>query len=413
MYFVSDSNSHNENKNVDIKPITSSDLAVNTESTQAVRPATEKPVSESVTLQKPSNWENNEEIKIFRDYLRIPSVHPDVDYGNNIDKISKAIENVLKLSIFTEPCVEFLKKQAISLNLSMVVYHPANDKYPVVVMTWIGSRPMLSSIMLNSHMDVVPVYEEFWTHPPFAAEMDENGDIFARGAQDMKSVGMQYLAAIRALKRNGIERLTRTVYVVYVAEEEAGGIGGMEDFVSSDPFKLMNVTFVLDEGAVAIDKEGTMPVFFAERTIWQIEFIFHGHSGHGSILFENTPGEKLNYVIGKLSEYRKNEARKLHELNYPEGNVTSINLTILKGGIENNVIPAEMSATYDIRISIDTDLNEFEQMVENEFILLSKLSIFINFFQYSVHRLSDGAMKPEVISQSIHWLKEKRNKQQL
>lgn len=26
-------------------------------------------------------WENNEEIKIFREYLRIPTVHPDVDYS--------------------------------------------------------------------------------------------------------------------------------------------------------------------------------------------------------------------------------------------------------------------------------------------------------------------------------------------
>lgn len=27
------------------------------------------------------NWKNNEEINIFREYLRIPSVHPNVDYG--------------------------------------------------------------------------------------------------------------------------------------------------------------------------------------------------------------------------------------------------------------------------------------------------------------------------------------------
>jgi len=26
-------------------------------------------------------WENNEEIQIFREYLRIPTVHPDVDYS--------------------------------------------------------------------------------------------------------------------------------------------------------------------------------------------------------------------------------------------------------------------------------------------------------------------------------------------
>lgn len=28
-----------------------------------------------------SAWENNEEIQIFREYLRIPTVHPNIDYG--------------------------------------------------------------------------------------------------------------------------------------------------------------------------------------------------------------------------------------------------------------------------------------------------------------------------------------------
>jgi len=28
-----------------------------------------------------AKWENNEEIKIFREYLRIPTVHPNVDYS--------------------------------------------------------------------------------------------------------------------------------------------------------------------------------------------------------------------------------------------------------------------------------------------------------------------------------------------
>lgn len=64
-------------------------------------------------------------------------------------------------------------------------------------------------------MDVVPVYKELWTHDPFGAEMDENGNIYARGTQDMKSVGMQYLGAIRALKSKNI-RLKRTIHVTYV-----------------------------------------------------------------------------------------------------------------------------------------------------------------------------------------------------
>lgn len=28
-----------------------------------------------------SGWESNEEIQIFREYLRIASVHPDIDYS--------------------------------------------------------------------------------------------------------------------------------------------------------------------------------------------------------------------------------------------------------------------------------------------------------------------------------------------
>lgn len=32
------------------------------------------------------DWANNEEIKIFQEYLRIPSVHPDIDYGK-INKV--------------------------------------------------------------------------------------------------------------------------------------------------------------------------------------------------------------------------------------------------------------------------------------------------------------------------------------
>lgn len=119
------------------------------------------------------------------------------------------------------------------------MYHPVNDKNPIVVLTWKGSQPDLPSIILNSHMDVVPVFEEHWTHPPFAADIDEDGKIFARGSQDMKCVGVLYLAAIRSLKRDGVQQLKRTVHVVFVPDEEVGGYLGMEKFVNTDEFKVI------------------------------------------------------------------------------------------------------------------------------------------------------------------------------
>lgn len=64
-------------------------------------------------------------------------------------------------------------------------------------------------------MDVVPVFPEMWKHKPFSADIDKDGKIYARGTQDMKCVGMQYLAAIRALKSGGAT-LKRTLHVMYV-----------------------------------------------------------------------------------------------------------------------------------------------------------------------------------------------------
>ena len=83
---------------------------------------------------------------------------------------------------------------------------------PIFLMTWEGEDPSLPSLLLNSHTDVVPVFPESWKHDPFAAVKEENGDIYARGTQDMKSVGIQHIEAIKRLKASGV-RLKRTVHL--------------------------------------------------------------------------------------------------------------------------------------------------------------------------------------------------------
>ena len=112
-------------------------------------------------------------------------------------------------------------------------------------MTLKGQDESLKSILLSSHYDVVPVSAEFWESDPFAAEMRPNGDIIARGAQDMKCVGMAYLEAIRRLKLNCLKR---TVHLVFTPDEEIGSANGAAKFVSSEDFKKLNVGICLDEG---------------------------------------------------------------------------------------------------------------------------------------------------------------------
>ena len=82
-------------------------------------------------------------------------------------------------------------------------------------MTWPGTDPSLPSLLLNSHTDVVPVYPECWKHDPFEAVKEDNGDIYARGTQDMKSVGIQHIEAIYRLKVLQKKTFKRTIHLWY------------------------------------------------------------------------------------------------------------------------------------------------------------------------------------------------------
>ncbi|XP_017873798.1 PREDICTED: aminoacylase-1-like [Drosophila arizonae] len=289
-----------------------------------------------------AEWENNEEIQIFREYLRIPTVHPNIDYTD---------------------CVAFLKRQAASLDLPVDVVYPVNEANPVVVMKWEGTEPELPSIILNSHTDVVPVFLEKWTHDPFSADIDDQGRIYARGSQDMKCVGTQYLAAIRALKASGYKP-KRTFYLTYVPDEEAGGFFGMREFINGDYFKSLNVGLSLDEGSSTLDD--SYYVYYAERTGWQIRFKISGTAGHGSILLPNTAGEKLNYIVDKMMGFRASQVQALKDdKSRFYGDVTTVNLTIVEGGVQRNVVPALIEVVFDLRIAIDVDLVALEKQIRD------------------------------------------------
>lgn len=63
-------------------------------------------------------------------------------------------------------------------------------------------------------------------------------------------------------------------------------------------------------------------------------------------------------------ELREHEVKKLeNNKDLSIGDVTTVNLTMLSGGVQGNVVPPELSFTVDIRLSNDVDLNEFEQQV--------------------------------------------------
>ncbi len=82
------------------------------------------------------------------------------------------------------------------------------------------------SLILNGHIDVVPVgAEELWTNPPFEPYI-KDGRIYGRGSGDMKAGIAAYLSAFRALTSLGLQPAA-PVYLQSVVEEECTGNGAL------------------------------------------------------------------------------------------------------------------------------------------------------------------------------------------
>ena len=82
------------------------------------------------------------------------------------------------------------------------------------------------SLILNGHIDVVPVGPlNMWTTPPFFPRV-ENGWLYGRGGGDMKAGIAANIYAIEALKRCGVAPAA-DVHIQSVVEEECTGNGAL------------------------------------------------------------------------------------------------------------------------------------------------------------------------------------------
>jgi len=300
----------------------------------------------------------------------------------------KTIANQGPVNGANAEAVAFLREvgEAMGLRAQVLTYTP---NQPILLLTLEGSDPSLSSILLNSHYDVVPVMQDKWHCDPFAAEVTQDGKIYARGSQDMKVVCMAYLEALLSLLTGSSRvpegRFRRTVHLSFMPDEETGGAFGMQLFVESPEFKALNVGFALDEGIANPNDEYT--VFYGERGVWWMTVRAEGPTGHGSRFIKDPATQKLMRAVQHFLDYRDlQEARLLHgrpahgaecahavaaRLPLALGDVISVNLTVLKAGVSvdngqsysYNVIPMVAEAGFDLRLPPHVDLAEFEAKV--------------------------------------------------
>ncbi|KAJ3116649.1 adenylate cyclase [Phlyctochytrium bullatum] len=272
----------------------------------------------------------------FQEYLKIKTVHPNPAYAE---------------------CAEWLLNQAKDIGIAAEIFEPVKGK-PFVIMTIPGKQPELAAVMLYSHTDVVPVFPDQWKCDPFAAEIID-GNIVARG----------YLEAIRELKKTGW-RPERNIFVVWGPDEEIGGEDGVKHWVDMEHFRNLRIGFVLDEGIAS--PKNNLRVFHAERSVWWVWIKAVGNVGHGSQFIKDPAPTKLLRVLNKFLAWRDTQealfkfgvksdgSRRPLDL----GDVTTLNLTMLKAGVQFNVVPGEAWGGLDIRTSPWVDLKGFEATIK-------------------------------------------------
>lgn len=115
--------------------------------------------------------------------------------------------------------------------------HPGGSKFsdahseaPIVVGIHRPREEKGRSLILQSHLDVVPEgLHDMWSDPPYSAKV-EDGWMYGRGAADMKAGAAANVFALDALRRIGFAPAA-TVYVQSVVEEESTGNGALQTYL--------------------------------------------------------------------------------------------------------------------------------------------------------------------------------------
>ena len=144
--------------------------------------------------------------------------------------------------------------------------------------------PAGKAILLLHHYDVVPADRTQWKTDPFVPTIRE-GEMWARGAFDMKGQGVAQLLAFVELKRRRMP-LNRDVVLLAEGDEEIGGAMGARWMIANH-YADLDPEYVIDEGGVgsrdlfAPDKL-VYGISVAEKKIVWLKVRAEGVSGHGS-----------------------------------------------------------------------------------------------------------------------------------
>ena len=207
-------------------------------------------------------------------------------------------------------------------------------------------------IALSGHVDTVPVDGQNWSSDPFTLR-ENNGQLYARGAADMKGFVAASLAAVPEMIARGI---SRPLHLFISYDEEVGCIGAQRLVQDLSESGLRPALCVVGEPS------GMKPIV-AHKGKLNLRVKVRGKPGHSS-----EPGKGVNAVhaAAEAIAWVAREARRFErEGPFEEGfdpPHTTIHVGTVTGGTILNIIPERAEFVMEWRnIPADDPLREVER----------------------------------------------------
>ncbi|MYS84922.1 M20 family metallopeptidase [Embleya scabrispora] len=204
---------------------------------------------------------------------------------------------------------------------------------PSVIARYGRTAPGRPTLLINGHVDVVPVVESDWTVPPFEGVV-RDGRLIGRGAADMKGGIAAAIEGLRACVDSGVE-LGADIVFHLVADEETGGDHGTAELVAAG---------LVRADACIVPEPTELRVAVAERGSWQAEIQVFGTAGHGG-----DPGRGRSAVADAARITTALHLARFHAHPHPLLGSPTCNVAMVRGGVAANVIAPSCELTIDRR----------------------------------------------------------------
>lgn len=257
---------------------------------------------------------------ILRELVALPSVHPEADPGGTVPGEAAMAAGVAE------------RLRALGADVTVQTLAPGR---PTVVGVFEPARPARATIAFAPHLDTVGV--RGMTVPPFALTV-RGGRLYGRGACDTKGPTAALLAAFGKWTRSAAARTGAIRWIVAAtAGEEQGSLGAQA---------LVRNGFRADF-AVALEPTD-LRVVHAAKGILRLWIEVPGKAAHGA-----KPERGINAVYRALPLLRALEGEvgpALAARRHAVLGGCSLNLGIVQGGGEMNLVPALCRLGLDIRV---------------------------------------------------------------